>query len=80
VVVTGGLTFTEVPLTVPTPWLIFRLVAPVTTQLSVLDCPAPTFAGAAAKLVMEGKLAVAAAGAVLDPKLAAVMIGNLGLA
>jgi hypothetical protein len=46
-----------------------RLGDPVTAQLSVLDCPAVTVAGVAAKLAMVGALpAVTVTEAVVDPK------------
>ena len=49
-----GLTLTLVPVTVPTPWSMLRLVAPLTTQESVLVWPALMLAGLAVKLVMVG--------------------------
>ena len=52
---------TDVPVTVPTAELMVRLVAPVTDQLSVLDCPRSSFAGVAVRVAMVGRVAVAAA-------------------
>jgi len=61
---------TDVPVTAPTPGLMIRPGEPVTAQLSVLVCPAVTFAGLAVKLVMVGGLpAVTVTAAVADPKL-----------
>ena len=43
-------------MTVPGLGPIERLVAPVTDHVSVLDCPAITFAGVAVKVAMVGLL------------------------
>jgi len=58
VVVTAGLTAADVSMATPGPTLglMLRLVAPVTAQLRVLDCPEAMLAGAAAKLAMAGRL------------------------
>ena len=53
-VVARGLTVTLVPVTVPTPWSIFRLVAPLTTQERVLLCPVVMVVGFAVKLDRTG--------------------------
>jgi hypothetical protein len=53
-VVVAGVTTTEVPVTAPTPALMLKVGAPVTTQFNVLDWPAVTLAGVAVKLVMLG--------------------------
>ena len=55
VVVAVGLTATDEPVTVPTPGLILRLLAPVTFHDSVLEVPAVIEAGSAPKLVMPGR-------------------------
>ena len=61
---------TDVPANVPTPGLMTRFGDPVTAQPSVLDCPAVTVAGVAAKLAMVGALpAVTVTEAVVDPKM-----------
>ena len=58
----------DAPESVPTEGLMTRLGDPVTAQLSVLDCPAVTVAGVAAKLAMVGALpAVTVTEAVVDP-------------
>ncbi len=44
----------EVPVTVPMPGSIFRLVAPVTVQASVLDWPLAIPTGVAVKLLITG--------------------------
>ncbi len=50
-----GLTVTLVrPVTSPTPWLIVRLVAPVTKKLKVLLCASLMTEGLAVKLLMTG--------------------------
>lgn len=49
-----GETATLVPVTAPTPWLMLRLVAPLTDQERVLLCPEVMLAGFAVKLVMVG--------------------------
>lgn len=55
-----GVTFSEAaPVTVPTPWLIERLVAPLTLQDSVLVPPLLMLAGVAVKEEMTGFDAVA---------------------
>jgi len=65
---------TDVPVTAPTPGLMISAGEPVTAQLSVLDCPAVTFAGVAVKLVMVGALpAITVTAAVADPKLLAAV-------
>ena len=51
-----GLTETLVPATVPTPWSMLRLVAPVTDQDKVLLWPVTIPAGLAVKLAMVGLL------------------------
>ena len=51
---TGGTKFTDVPVTVPTPLLMLNDVAPVTSQESVVDCPAASAAGMAVKLLTTG--------------------------
>src|SRR6478672_6232086 len=56
-VVVLGLTLTDVPVTVPTPWSIFREVAPVTVQLRVVDRPGVTCGGPAVKPAITGRLA-----------------------
>ena len=69
--VVEGATLTDIPLTVPTPGLMVSPVAPVTAQLSVLDCPGLTFAGVAVKLPMAGALPVSTeteTAAVTEPK------------
>ncbi|PTL75285.1 hypothetical protein DAT35_55595 [Vitiosangium sp. GDMCC 1.1324] len=53
-VVAVGLTTTLVPVTVPTPGEMLRLVAPVTVQLSVALWPRLIVAGAAENVVMVG--------------------------
>ena len=53
-VVVPGLTTLVVPVTVPTPLSMLRLVAPDTDQLKVLLCPAVMVAGVAMKLEMAG--------------------------
>jgi hypothetical protein len=69
-VVAEGVTMTDVPLTAPTPGLTIRPGEPVTAQLSVVDCPAVTSAGDAAKLVMVGLLpaTVTVSETAIDPK------------
>ena len=54
--VVAGVTFTDIPVTAPTAGLMLSAVAPVTDQLSVLDCPGFTFAGVAVKLAMVGAI------------------------
>jgi hypothetical protein len=66
--VAEGFTLTDVPVTAPTPELMVRVGEPVVVQLSVLDCPAPTFAGVALRLAMVGGLpTVMVTMAVADP-------------
>ena len=70
-VVVKGVTFTDVPLTAPTPGFTLSPVAPVTAQLSTLACPGLTFAGVAVKLPMVGALpgiTVTETAALTDPK------------
>ena len=70
-VVVKGVTFTDIPVTAPTPGLTLSPVEPVTAQLSTLDCPGLTFAGVAVKLAMLGALpamTVTETTAVTDPK------------
>ena len=56
-------------MTVPTPGLMDRAVAPDSAQLSVLDCPTITCAGTAVKLLIVGRVpAMTAAVAVVEPK------------
>jgi hypothetical protein len=50
----GETTLEVSPVTDPTPWLMLRLVAPLTFQLSVLDAPLMMLAGLAVKLLMLG--------------------------
>ena len=58
----------DVPVTVPIPWLMLSVVAPLTAQLSVVDWPVVTLAGAATKLVIFGRLpTVTLTEAVVDP-------------
>jgi hypothetical protein len=60
----------DVPAMLPKLGLIVVLTAPVTDQLSVLGCPAVTFAGAAVKPTMIGALpATTVTMAVAVPKL-----------
>ena len=49
-----SLTFTDVPVTAPTPGLTISPGDPVTVQLNVVDWPAETVAGVALKPVMVG--------------------------
>ena len=64
-----GLTFVDVPVTVPMPWLMLRVGEPVTDQVSVLDVPVAILAGVVSKLVMDGALpTVTVAVAVTVPK------------
>ena len=49
-----GETATLVPVTAPTPWLMLRLVAPLTDHERVLLCPEVMLVGSAVKLVMVG--------------------------
>lgn len=58
VVVAVGLTDLLVPVTVPTPWLMLRLVAPETVQLSSELWPKVIVAGDALKTVMLGGVGV----------------------
>ena len=59
-VVAAGVTLFDVaPVTVPTPWLIERLVAPLTLQASVLALPLSMLAGVAVKEEITGFDAVA---------------------
>jgi hypothetical protein len=44
--------------TLPIPWSILTVVAPVTVQLSVDDSPAEMLAGLASKELIAGNLAV----------------------
>ena len=53
VVVSDGVSFTEVPLTAPTP-LREREVAPLTVHCREEDCPASTVAGVALSLLITG--------------------------
>jgi hypothetical protein len=53
-VVTVGFTDLFVPVTVPTPWLMLRLVAPVTLQASVELRPLVMVDGVAVKVEMTG--------------------------
>jgi len=53
--VAAGVTLFDVmPVTVPTPWLIDRLVAPLTLQDSVLDAPLVMLVGEAVKEEITG--------------------------
>jgi hypothetical protein len=63
IVVAAGVTDVLVPVTVPTPWSMLRLVAPVTAQASMLLWPVVMLVGLAVKLVMVG----AVGGGVLSP-------------
>ena len=77
-VVTLGLTTAAVvPVTVPTPGLMLRLVAPVTVHTNELYPPDVMEAGRAPKLVMAGKAVfvdtVTVAAAVEDPELLAAV-------
>jgi hypothetical protein len=54
VVAAGVTVFEERPVTVPTPWLMDRLVAPDTFQASVLLAPAVSEDGVAVKEEMTG--------------------------
>jgi hypothetical protein len=68
--VAEGFTFTDVPVTAPTPESMVRVGDPVTVQASVPDWPAARFAGVAVNFVMVGALPTATVtAAVLDPKL-----------
>jgi hypothetical protein len=49
-----GFTVTDVPVTGPIPGFNIKAGDPVTTQLSVLDCPGVIFAALAVKLVIAG--------------------------
>ena len=53
-VVIPGDTSTLAPETVPTPWSMLRLVAPLTDQDRVLLCPVVMLAGLAMKLAIVG--------------------------
>ena len=64
-----------VPVTLPTPWSILRLMAPFTDQESVLICPDDVADGLAEKLVIDGRLPVTitvAVAVVLPPEFVAV--------
>ena len=52
--VANGVTFTDDPVTAPTPGVIVTAGDPVTAQLNVLEYPSSTFAGVATKLVIVG--------------------------
>ena len=52
----AGVTVVEIPVTVPTPELILREVAPVTAHVSVTGVPAITVGADAVKLVIVGAL------------------------
>ena len=54
--VDAGVTFSEDPVTAPIPGLRVSVGEPVTTHVSVLDCPRGIVAGAAVKLVIFGGL------------------------
>ena len=68
--VAEGVTFADVPVTLPIPPSMVRLGDPVTAQLSMLDWPAATFAGVATKrLIVGGLPAVTTSEAIAVPKL-----------
>src|ERR1039458_947476 len=69
-VVVAGLSVTEVPATGPKPGFNIRVGEPVTAQLSVVECPAVSFAGVAVKPVIVGRIpTITETVAVTDPKL-----------
>ena len=69
VVVVAGLSVTEVPATGPKPGFNIRVGEPVTAQLSVVECPAVSFAGVAVKPMIVGRLpTITETVVVTDPK------------
>ncbi len=65
-----GVTVMEFPATVPTPWSILKLLAPITDHCRFVLIPGPTLVGLAANELMTGGFeegTVATAVAVTDP-------------
>ena len=70
-----GLTVTLVPVTLPMPWSMLRLVAPLTDQERMVLCPGIILAGLAVKLAIVGRLpdtVTVVVAVVLPPALLAV--------